>query len=159
MFSRHIPEVGNTFYYSARHWKNTPGSHSLVWLDESIAILRKVIFTSSVVIRWWVAIFWRQVGEWRQTGTSERELDKSRWRPTLKQERDVINKTLSENSFDFSTISTRRRFDFERTRLSRYRWDENVFICVYNFSSGAVAEETAVYESSHITLQPGHFRS
>lgn len=45
-----------------------------------------------------VSIFDGHVIEWRQAGTTESEFYESRWRPPQKQERDVINKTLSGNS-------------------------------------------------------------
>ena len=101
-------------------------------------------------------MLWRHVGEWRQTGTSGRELDKSRWRPTLKQERDVINKTHSETSLYLSATSTRRRLDFERKRRSRYRWEECVSMCGLRFVSGAVAEQRAVYpfQPHNVTARP-----
>lgn len=104
-----------------------------------------------------VAMFWRHARTWRQTGTSGRELDKSRWRPTLKQERDFrINKTRSETSLNLSAASTRRRLDFERTGRSRYRWEESVCLGELSFVSGAVAAETAVrpIQPHNITARP-----
>lgn len=105
-----------------------------------------------------VAMLWRHVGEWRQTGTSGRELDKSRWRPTMKQEKGVsINKTQSEwthlMSRECHLDATSFRISTEHIR-SRHRWAERVFRLV-GWVSGAVAAA----ESGHITLHPGHWRS
>lgn len=85
-----------------------------------------------------VGMFWRHVGEWCQTGTRGRELDKSRWRPTLKQERDFsINKTHSEDSLNWSSSSARRIFNFEGARRNGYGWEESVVICSLSRGGGS----------------------